>query len=166
MTSGRNTGPGAPPSSSRWEKWGALRFPLLDEGGAKRQGGLIPPRRRPRLGALFKTHSEALCRAQPWHCSRQVGHRGMPHFHGKRCVLTYSSQDGFAQKVGLALKRSRGNTFSPPQRGGVARSAGVVLFRKSTLLNEPPAASRHPVLARRGNFFVLRFLVQSLAGPA
>ena len=59
------------------------------------------------------------------------------------------SEAGFEQEVGSAVKRSRGKAFSPPQRGGVARNAGVVLFKKSTLLNEPPRRSAAPRLGQQ-----------------
>ncbi len=46
------------------------------------------------------------------------------------------------------MKRNRGEAFSPPRRGGVARSAGVVLFNKSILLVEPPRRFAPPRLSR------------------
>ena len=65
---------------------------------------------------------------------------------------------------GLCTKSAAGAEIPLLGRGGVARSAGVVLIKKLILLNEPPAASRQPSLTKEGNSLCRGVFVQSPYG--
>ncbi len=60
-----------------------------------------------------------------------------------------ASSTGLKGSVTIAAGAPRA-LFSPPRRGGVARSAGVVLFKNLVLLNEPPRRSAAPRLGQGG----------------